>query len=46
MGSAFLKHAMGDYRNLEEYVKGLQKGWHLAGSFLRINHPENEAFHK
>lgn len=36
MGSAFLQHARGEYKALQKYVQGLQKGWIMANQYLRI----------
>ncbi|WP_430812693.1 MULTISPECIES: isopentenyl-diphosphate delta-isomerase [unclassified Carboxylicivirga] len=39
MGSAFLRHAMGDYEKLRVFVQKIEEGWHLANNFLRIKQP-------
>ncbi|TRX71300.1 type 2 isopentenyl-diphosphate Delta-isomerase [Carboxylicivirga sp. M1479] len=36
MGSAFLRHAMGDYEKLQIYIETLKDGWHLANNFLKV----------
>lgn len=36
MGSAFLRHSMGKYEKLQEYVQNLSNGLQLANNFLRI----------
>ena len=36
MGSAFLQHARGEYKTLQKYVQGLQKGWTIANQFLKV----------
>ncbi len=36
MGSAFLKHAIIDYDDLEEFVEELTQGWLLAKNYLTI----------
>ncbi|MCU4175473.1 isopentenyl-diphosphate delta-isomerase [Carboxylicivirga sp. N1Y90] len=36
MGSAFLRHSMGKYDKLQEYVQNLSNGLQLANNFLRI----------
>jgi isopentenyl-diphosphate delta-isomerase len=35
-GSAFLKHAMGDYSDLETYIDGQTRGLLLAKAFLKV----------
>jgi len=39
MGSAFLRHAMGDYAKLRQYAEKLAHAWHLASNFLHVKHP-------
>ncbi len=39
MGSAFLKHAIIDYDDLEEFVEELTQGWLLAKNYLTVKHP-------
>lgn len=39
MGSAFLRHSMGDYDKLQDYVDKLAKGIQLANNFLRVKQP-------
>jgi len=39
MGSAFLRHSMGDYEKLRVYVENIVNGWQLASNFLRVKHP-------
>jgi isopentenyl-diphosphate Delta-isomerase len=34
--SGFLKHAMGDYEDLQAYVSQQKEGYHMAKTFLRI----------
>lgn len=41
MGSAFLRHSMGDYKNLQTYIQKIVEGWRIASGFLRVKHPEN-----
>ncbi len=36
MGSAFLRHSMGKYEKLQDYVSKLANGMQLANSFLRV----------
>ncbi|WP_430817157.1 isopentenyl-diphosphate delta-isomerase [Carboxylicivirga sp. RSCT41] len=36
MGSAFLRHAMGDYSKLKTYVEQIDHGWSLANNFLKV----------
>ncbi len=36
MGSAFLRHAMGDYSKLQEFVSRIEESWKLASSFLKV----------
>lgn len=39
MGSAFLRHAMGDYDKLRTFVEKIDQGWQLANNFLRVKQP-------
>lgn len=39
MGSAFLRHAMGDYEKLRQYLEKIVYGWQLASNFLRVKQP-------
>lgn len=36
MGSAFLRHAMGDYSKLKSYIEQIERGWSLANNFLKV----------
>ncbi|MCT4646505.1 MAG: isopentenyl-diphosphate delta-isomerase [Carboxylicivirga sp.] len=36
MGSAFLRHAMGDYSKLQTFVEKIDQGWNLANNFLKV----------
>ncbi len=39
MGSAFLRHAMGDYEKLRQYIDKIAYGWQLASNFLHVKQP-------
>ncbi|WP_439185085.1 isopentenyl-diphosphate delta-isomerase [Carboxylicivirga taeanensis] len=39
MGSAFLRHAMGDYAKLRVFVEKIDQSWSLASSFLKVKQP-------
>ncbi|MBK3515759.1 beta/alpha barrel domain-containing protein [Carboxylicivirga marina] len=39
MGSAFLRHAMGDYEKLRTYIEKIEQGWSLANNFLKVKQP-------
>ncbi len=36
MGSAFLRHAMGDYNKLRVFVEKIDQSWSLATNFLKV----------
>lgn len=36
MGSSFLRHSMGNYEKLQEYVQNLENGLQLAHNFLKV----------
>lgn len=40
MGSAFLRHAMGSYEKLHDYVQQVAYGLSLAHNFLKVKHPD------
>lgn len=42
MGSAFLRHGMGSYEKLHDYVEQVAYGLNLAQNFLKVKHQINE----